>query len=111
MVLGIADSSLVKALIARARPHHDSLVAVPHTHSFPSGHATSAFAAATVLAWCEPRGRVWFYVLAAAIAFSRVYLGVHWPSDVLAGALLGIATALLLLAGARRVRRPARPEG
>ena len=111
VVLGIAESSLLKALIPRARPHDDPLVAVPHTHSFPSGHAASAFAAATVLARFESRGRPWFYLLAAAIAFSRVYVGVHWPSDVLAGALLGVATALLLLAGARRARRPARPGG
>src|SRR5438477_141982 len=73
VVFGIAESSLLKALIPRARPHDDPLVAVPHTHSFPSGHAASAFAAATVLARFEPRGRPWFYLLAAAIAFSRIY--------------------------------------
>ena len=101
---GILESSLLKAIIGRARPHDDPLVALPHTHSFPSGHAASSFAAATVLARLEPRFRVWFFLLAAAIAASRVYLGVHWPSDVLAGALLGTATALLLLAGVRRAR-------
>jgi undecaprenyl-diphosphatase len=109
--LGVAESSLLKAVIPRERPHDHPLVAVPHTHSFPSGHACSAFAAATVLAGLVPRGRIWFYLLAAAIAFSHVYVGVHWPLDVLGGAVLGTATGLLLLAGARRVRRRARPAG
>ncbi|HLM37313.1 MAG TPA: phosphatase PAP2 family protein [Gaiellaceae bacterium] len=76
------------------------LVDVPHTAAFPSGHASSAFACATVLAWASPRLRIPAFVLAAAIAWSRIYVGVHWPLDVLGGALLGmlVATALLRLA-------------
>jgi len=109
--LGIGESSLLKAVIPRERPHDHPLVAPLHTHSFPSGHAASSFAAATVLSRFEPRLRLWFNALAAAIAFSRVYVGVHWPSDVIGGALLGVATALLLLAADRRVRRRAPPAG
>jgi undecaprenyl-diphosphatase len=81
-------------------PEPKPLVAVPHTGAFPSGHASAAFACATVLAWASPRLRVPAFVLAAAIAWSRVYVGVHWPLDVLGGAVLGVlvATALLTLA-------------
>jgi undecaprenyl-diphosphatase len=113
VVVAVAEleASLGKVLIARARPHDNPLIAVPHTHAFPSGHALTSFAAATVLARFVPRLRVPFFVLAAAIAYSRVYNGVHWPSDVLAGAGLGVATALLLLAAVRRAPRRARPAG
>jgi undecaprenyl-diphosphatase len=103
----VADllTSLGKLLIPRTRPHYDPLIAVPATHSFPSGHAASSFAAATAIAAVAPRWRVPAFVLAALIAFSRVYNGVHWPTDVLAGAAVGVLTALLLRAGARRVPR------
>jgi membrane-associated phospholipid phosphatase len=103
----IADlvTSFGKLTIARARPHYHPLIPVPPSHSFPSGHSASSFAAATVIALISPRLRVPAFVLAGAIAFSRVYNGVHWPSDVLVGALVGVATALLLRAGARRIPR------
>ena len=78
-------------------PEPKALVAVPHTGAFPSGHASSAFACATVLAWASPRLRIPVFVLAAAIAWSRVYVGVHWPLDVLGGAVLGVLVATVLL--------------
>lgn len=117
---GFADSlSLAgKALIARDRPpsvypRPEPLVAVPHDHSFPSGHAATSFACATTLAFAVPRLAVPLYLLAAAIAYSRVYVGVHYPLDVLGGAVLGlaVATALrLLVRGPRRSPR-AQPPG
>jgi undecaprenyl-diphosphatase len=104
----------LKTVVDVDRPplHHGSpnpLVHVPADHSFPSGHAATSFAAALILASSAPR-RAWlFYVLAAAIGFSRIYVGVHYPSDVLGGALLGllVATALLRLARGRRRSPPA----
>jgi undecaprenyl-diphosphatase len=55
-----------------------------------------------VLTAFVPRAAPAFYLLALAIGYSRIYVGVHWPLDVVGGAVLGVATALLLLAGARR---------
>ena len=97
----------------RSRPVPESLLEAPSTFSFPSGHATVAFACATVLALAVPRLRRWLYSLAALIAFSRVYVGVHYPGDVLVGALLGvaIARALLTLAAALRRSAPRTPPG
>jgi undecaprenyl-diphosphatase len=73
--------------------------------SFPSGHAATSFVGAALLATFVPRFAVAFYALAALVAWSRVYVGVHYPSDVIAGALLGLAVAFLLRRAAVRVRR------
>jgi undecaprenyl-diphosphatase len=94
-------TDLFKLLIHRSRPHVPTLVAEPHSHSFPSGHAASSFACAVVLAAFVPRWRVVFYVLAALIAFSRAYVGVHYPLDVLAGAGWGLLLGLIVVDLAR----------
>lgn len=89
-----------------ADPSFDALVAIPASDSFPSGHAATAFAAATAISALEPRLARPLLVLAALVAFSRVYLGVHFPFDVLAGAAfgasIGIASAWIVRAAGRR---------
>jgi len=77
----------------------------PQDASFPSGHAANAFAGALVLSSVVPEGTAAWWSTAVAIAYSRVYLGVHYPLDVLCGALVGVACAALVLWGAGRRRR------
>ncbi len=64
-------------------------------YSFPSNHAANNFAGATFLSYCYPALSPLFYAVASLVAYSRVYVGVHYPSDVLAGALLGLIFGLL----------------
>ena len=85
---------IIKPLVARERPcalRPDIvlLVARPPDYSFPSGHAAASFAFASAIGAYSRRYRLWACVLAAAIAFSRLYLYLHFPSDVLAGAAIG----------------------
>jgi undecaprenyl-diphosphatase len=106
----------LKNLVGRDRPpavivDPEPLMEVPTTSSFPSGHAATSFACALVLARLSPRLTIPLFVLAALIAFSRVYVGVHYPFDVLAGVALGLAVATALprlLEALRRSRRSQR---
>ena len=110
LAIGFASSEVIKDLTMRPRPFAvlpdlSLLVGAPHTYAFPSGHTTSSFAAAsgTLFAARKLLGRVpaWGWgmlALAAAIAYSRLYVGVHWPTDVAAGVVLGLASGW---AGAR----------
>jgi len=104
----------LRQAIGRERPPHRfpdprPLVHVPVSDSFPSGHAATSFACAALLAWLTPLPKVPLFALAALIAYSRVYTGVHYPLDILGGAALGlsVATALRLLAAGRRRSAPA----
>jgi undecaprenyl-diphosphatase len=118
-------ATLLKALVDRQRPYEvipeaDPLLRWDVAGSFPSGHAATSVAGAVVLAYLLGRWWPWLGLLAAAVAFSRVYVGVHYPLDVLAGAALGAGVGLVAIALVRRLRPTsagprrsgaARPEG
>ncbi len=117
LLAGLAVGVLVgnvclKNLIARPRPCwlDDSvklLIASPTDYSFPSGHTLSSVIGATVLTETDRRFGWAAIPLAAVIAFSRLYLFVHYPSDILAGAVLGAAIGLAAYRiGMRRIGRP-----
>ncbi|PXY22933.1 glycerophosphatase [Prauserella muralis] len=79
---------------AEAVPEHRRLLKRPTSSSFPSGHAASAAAFVTAVTMESPLTGALLAPLGAAVAYSRVHTGVHWPSDVGAGALLGVAAGL-----------------
>ncbi len=92
----------MKPVVARDRPflHGPPLAIIgylPTGASFPSGHTAVAFAGAFVLSRVAPRARVVWWSLAAIIAYSRIYLGVHYPLDVVAGAGAGLLLAFLVM--------------
>ncbi len=96
----------VKTFVKRPRPFQNleisswvRKVGDAQGPSFPSNHAANCFAAAVVLAWYFKRVGNIFYILAALVAISRVALGVHYPSDVLGGAILGITVGFLVRVG------------
>ena len=98
-------SQVIKHLFGRARPSlidvvgpfHFDLLAVKSTYaSMPSGHSVSAFAMAVALGWMAPRLRWPLLLLAVLVAISRVVISAHYPSDVIAGAGLGVVCAIAL---------------
>lgn len=97
----IINNGILKNLVARTRPYESMetlvpVIAAPWDYSFPSGHAGSSFACAWVLLRRLPgKYGVPAVVLASLIALSRLYVGVHYPSDVIAGAVSGILISYL----------------
>lgn len=99
LIGAILGEGILKHAIMRSRPFTlyadlPALIAPPLSSSFPSGHTLSGFAAATVLFCRNRKIGIGAYALAALIAFSRLYLSVHFPSDVVAGMLLGIGVGV-----------------
>ena len=96
--IAIGLNFVVKVIVRRPRPVLEGLPPLggaPSSLSFPSAHATSSFACATAMTRIAPEAAVLF-VLAFAIAGCRPYLGMHYPSDVLAGIVLGTALGLVV---------------
>jgi undecaprenyl-diphosphatase len=114
LVVGLASSEVLKSLVMQPRPFLSLpdvrlLVSPPSSYSFPSVNATYAFAASNGASLTARRvlGRlpVWgwgFLALAVAVSYSRVYVGVHYPGDVLGGAIIGTSIGwLVALVGGR----------
>lgn len=105
---------VIKPWACRPRPEHAGVAvsvrsSMGGTYGFPSNHAANAGAAAAVLSVAYPAAMPVFAAVAALMAYSRVYCGVHYPGDVLAGLLLGVAIgwpwALLMLGGGGASRK------
>lgn len=108
VVVALADqitSSVLKPVVGRVRPCNALppgqvrlLVGRSGAFSFPSAHAANSFAVATVFSWRYSRLAPLAFALAAVVAYSRVYVGVHYPLDVMAGALIGFILGRLVTA-------------
>ncbi|HAM14353.1 MAG TPA: phosphatase PAP2 family protein [Eggerthellaceae bacterium] len=99
----VVGNGLLKNIVARPRPcwidsSVDMLVAIPADFSFPSSHTLSSFICATILLRYDRRLGIAALAIACAIAFSRMYLYVHFPSDVLCGAALGVGIGCAVVA-------------
>ena len=93
---------LIKLSCKRCRPFDQlkgiqSLIAVPDRYSFPSGHTAAAFVTASILTVYDPLFCQPAFIWAALVGISRIYLGVHFPTDVLAGLALGLLSAQVAL--------------
>lgn len=104
----VIGNIILKHLVARDRPcwietEHLMLIAVPSDFSFPSGHTMSSFAAAVVIFHYNKKAGAAALVLAALIAFSRLYLFVHFPTDVIAGLVIGCGIGISAFIAADRI--------
>lgn len=89
---------VIKPIFERQRPCHPYvlleggrfLLGFKSSFSFPSAHAMNMFAQATLFSLLYPAKSVWFFIFAGTIGFSRIYVGVHYPFDVIAGAVFGM---------------------
>lgn len=97
-VCAVITSGVIKPLVGRLRPFQimgvEPYINPPMGSSFPSGHTSSSFTAAFSIFLCHKKEGIAALVLAVLIAFSRLYFYVHFPTDVLAGGVLGVLCAI-----------------
>ena len=103
---GFSDAicfQIIKPWVGRIRPSHEFyeyinlLVSKGGKYSFPSNHAANSFVFATVLSYFYDRKKISLYILASTIAFSRVYVGVHYPLDIIFGSIIGYIISWIIL--------------
>ena len=109
LVMVVCNDVVLKSLFARPRPfnleldwwnaayQYPDLVSRPDSFSFPSGHTSSAFAAAIALLWYDRKFGIPMTIFAGIMGFSRIYVEVHYCSDVIAGAIVGIVYAIIAI--------------
>lgn len=100
IITTILGEGIIKHIVKRKRPFYgdddkELLISRPITYSFPSGHTASSFAVAAVFIKTDNAASLEIILLASLIAFSRIYLGVHYPSDVIGGGIIGFLCGLL----------------
>ena len=100
-LINVIFLTILKDFIGRPRPYETldgvNTLDTENTGGFPSGHASNAFLGATLLADIYKKFAAPLYILAVVVAFSRIYVGMHYPTDVLAGAIEGFVLAKLIL--------------
>lgn len=101
LLTGFIGEGIIKHLAKRKRPskyieEKDMLIKKPITYSFPSGHTTSSVASAIVISGSCPKLSIAVFVLAFLVSFSRLYFRVHYLSDIIAGAVLGLIFAYIV---------------
>ena len=109
LAIGLAallTDSVAKPLIARHRPFvsytdFEVMAGRQRSGSFPSTHAAGAFAAAFAMSRVFPEIRAAFWVMAGLVAFARVYVGVHYPLDVIGGAIIGLTSAVFAIGNSK----------
>ncbi|WP_315073549.1 phosphatase PAP2 family protein [uncultured Clostridium sp.] len=97
----IVGEGIVKHIVRRIRPYNGKnnsniLISKPTTYSFPSGHTLSSFAVAEMLSMYLNKYTTIFIVIAFLIAVSRIYLYVHYPTDVIAGVIIGVLCSKMI---------------
>lgn len=106
----------IKPILARTRPFNalpllgEMLIKLPTDFSFPSGHTMCAFASSVVIYNINKKIGVFVFILSSFIGFSRVYLYVHYPSDVLGGMIIGILVGIITITIFEKIRKKKRKQ-